>query len=79
MKIDTNEIDMEFTTQNIDGLVLVNPREIGIEIANQHLDDDVIYQTDIYNYVEEYLIDIIEEAVNTAYQTLKENNRSDIL
>ena len=42
MKIDTKEMEHDFTTMEVDGLTLVSPREIGIEVARQHLDDDEI-------------------------------------
>lgn len=79
MIIDTKEIEMDFTTADIDGLVLVNPREIGIEIANQMLDNDTIWESDIHNEIELYLNDIFVEALNTAIEVLKENGRDDIL
>ena len=45
MIINTKEIDHDFTILEVDGLVLVNTREIGIEVCMQHLDDDEIYQS----------------------------------
>lgn len=78
MIINTNEIEHDFETMNIDGLVLVNPRELGISVAYDMLDNDIIWESDIYNNIELYLSNIIEEAVNTAWEVLEEN-RDDIV
>lgn len=78
MKIDTKEIEHDFDTLNVDGLILTNPREIGITVAYEMLDNDIIWESDIYNKVYEILDDIIETAVNTAYDVLEEN-RDDIV
>ena len=60
MKIDTKEIEHDFTTMEIDGLTLVSPREIGIEIAGQHLDDDEIWQSDLIYGIQQYFADLID-------------------
>ena len=73
MIINTNEIEHDFETMKIDGLVLVNPREIGISVAYDMIDNDLIWESDIYNDIKLYLSDIIEEAVNTALEVLEEN------
>ena len=75
MKLDTKEIEHDFTICELDGLVLVNPREIGIEVALENLDTDYIYQSDLRYEIEEYLVDILNEAFNCAVETLHENNR----
>lgn len=75
MKLDMKEIEHDFTTWEIDGLVLVNPREIGIEVALENLETDVIYQSDLYYEIEQYLADIVNEAFDCAVTTLRENNR----
>lgn len=78
MIINTNEIEHDFETMGVDGLVLVNPREIGISVAYDMIDNDLIWESDIYNNIKLYLSDIIEEAVNTAWEILEEN-RDDIV
>lgn len=78
MIINTNEIEHDFETMEIDGLVLVNPREIGISVAYDMIDNDLIWESDIYNNIKLYLSDIIEEAVNTAWEVLEEN-RDDVV
>lgn len=78
MIINTNEIEHDFETMEVDGLILVNPREIGISVAYEMLDNDLIWESDIYNNINLYLSDIIETAVNTAWEILKEN-RDDVV
>ena len=72
--INTNDIEHDFETFNIDGLVLVNPRELGISVAYDMIENELIWESDIYNNITLYLSDIIEEAVNTALEVLEENN-----
>ena len=76
MKIDTNQIEHDFCTWECDGFILVNPREIGITIANKLIDCDEIYQSDIYEEIKEYLVDIMSEAQTVACEILKENNKT---
>lgn len=75
MKFDTNEMEHEFCTQKCDGFILVNAREIGIEVAHQLMDCDAIYQSDIYEQITEYLVDIMSEAQTVACEVLEENNK----
>ena len=80
MKIDTKEIEHDFTISEIDGMILINPREIGIEVCMQHLDDDEIYQSDLIYDIQMYFNDIINQAFDSCEETLKSNNREiDIL
>ena len=80
MIINTKEISGDFTIQEIDGLILVNPREIGIEVCMQHLDDEEIWQSDLIYDIQLYLEDIINEAFDNCEEVLRENNREiDIL
>lgn len=78
MIINTNEIEHDFETMEIDGLILVNPREIGVSVAYDMIDNDLIWESDIYNNIKLYLSDVIEEAVNTAWEILEEN-RDDVV
>lgn len=78
MIINTNEIEHDFETMEVDGLILVNPREIGISVAYDMIDNDLIWESDIYNNIKLYLSDIVEEAVNTAWEVLEEN-RDDVV
>lgn len=75
MKIDTKEMEHDFTTMEVDGLTLVSPREIGIEVARQHLDDDEIWQSDLIYDIQQYFADLIDAAFNASVETLRENNR----
>lgn len=75
MKIDTKEMEHNFTTMEIDGLTLVNAREIGIEVAMQHLDDDEIWQSDMIYDIQQYFTDLIYEAFDASVEMLRENNR----
>ena len=75
MKIDTKEIEHDFTTMEIDGLTLVSPREIGIEVAGQHLDDNEIWQSDLIYDIQQYFADLINAAFDASIETLRENNR----
>lgn len=75
MIIDTKEIDNEFITIDIDGFILVNSSEIGITVANELIDREKIDESDIYNFVETYLSEIQESAVNKAIEVLEENNK----
>lgn len=75
MKINTKEMEHDFTTIEIDGLTLVNAREIGIEVAMQHLDDDEIWRSDIIYDIEQYFADLINEAFNASVEMLHENDR----
>lgn len=75
MIIDTNNMEMDFTVKDVDGLVLVNPREIGIEVCMQHLDDDEIWQSDLIYDIKLYLDDIIHEAFDSCHETLRENDK----
>lgn len=75
MKIDTNNMEHDFTTMEIDGFTLINPREIGIEVAGQHLDDDEIWQSDMIYDIQQYFADLINEAFDASVETLRENNR----
>lgn len=76
MKIDTKEMEHDFTTMEVDGFTLVNPREIGIEIAGQHLDDDEIWQSDLIYDIQQYFADLIYAAFDASVETLRENNRN---
>ena len=75
MIIDTKEIDHEFTTKDIDGFVLVNPSEIGVNVAYELFEHKSIWESDVYNFVETYLADIISESANKAFEVLKENKK----
>lgn len=75
MKINTKEIEHDFTTMEIDGFNLVNPREIGIEVAMQHLDDDEIWQSDLIYDIQQYFVDLVNAAFDASVETLHENNR----
>lgn len=75
MNIDTKNIEHDFTIKEIDGFVLVNPREIGIEVAHQHIDDDEIWQSDLIYDIQQYVQDIIYQAFDAAVDTLHENDR----
>ena len=80
MKIDTNEIEHDFTIMEVDGLYLINPSEIGTEVCMQHLDDDEIWQSSLIYDIQLYLNDIIDEAFDKCEENLHENNREiDIL
>ena len=75
MIIDTNDMEMDFTIKDVDGLVLINPREIGIEVCMQHLDDDEIWQSDLIYDIQQYIDDIVFQAFNSCVETLNENDR----
>lgn len=75
MIIDTKEIDNEFTTMDIDGFVLVNPSEIGVSVAYELFEHESIWDSDVYNFIETYLADIISKSANKAFEVLKENKK----
>lgn len=75
MKIDTNEMEHDFTTMEVDGFTLVSPHEIGIEVAQQHLDDDEICQSNLIYDIQQYFVDLINTAFDVSVETLHENNR----
>ena len=75
MKINTREMEHDFTTMEVDGLTLVNAREIGIEVAMQHLDDDEIWQSDMIYDIQQYFTDLINEAFDASVEMLRENDR----
>lgn len=75
MIVDTNKIEHNFETKDIDGFVLVNPSEIGTSVAIDLFEHDCIWESDIYNFIENYLADIIQESANKAFEVLEENNK----
>lgn len=77
MIIDTNEIEHDFETMDADGLVLVNPSEIGVTIAHKLLDKESISKADVYYSTIQYLSEIIKIATDKSWTVLKEN-RNDI-
>ncbi len=78
MIIDTNEMDMEFTVKEVDGLILINPREIGVEVAYQFFDEDGdIYESAITDEAHQYLVDTLMLCVTEAINVLTDNGRGD--
>ena len=75
MIIDTKNIEHDFTVMWIDGLVLVNPSEIGAEICMQRLDEDEIWSSDLICDINEYLVDIVNQSFDKCENCLHENDR----
>ena len=67
-------IESEATIIEVDGITLANPREIGLEVAYQFIDEDA-YIFEIYDAVDEYFANVKSEAVARAIELLEENNR----
>lgn len=79
MKIDTEQIEYDFTVKEIDGFLLVNPAEIGNEIACKMIETAKVYDTDIYeaelyDEANEYMKEIIFQIVNDAIYFIEQNN-----
>ena len=75
MIIDTENIDHDFTVMYVDGLVLINPSEIGAEVCMQRLDEDEIWSSDLIYDINEYLTDIVNQAFDKCEEALQDNNR----
>ena len=75
MIIDTEQIEHNFTINEYDGLKLINVQEIGNEVAQQFIDSDEIWQSDMIYEISLYFSDLINEAFDKAVEVLKENQR----
>ena len=75
MIIDTENIDHDFTVMWIDGLVLINPSEIGAEVCMERLDEDEIWSSDLICDINEYFTDIVNQSFDKCEDCLHENNR----
>lgn len=75
MIIDTKEMDHEFTIEDIDGFKLINPSEIGTEVAMQFLENEKIISSDIMYEIQLYFNNLINEIFDKTEDVLNENNR----
>ena len=75
MKIDTDEMEHDFTVIDIDSFKLVNLREIGINIGTMFIDRDEIWLSDMIYEIQKYFEDFIDSAFDEALNYLNENGR----
>ena len=75
IKENIKEMEHDFTIIEIDGLMLINPSEIGAEVCMQHLESEEIWQSDLIYDITLYFNDIIDKAFDKCEETLHNNNR----
>lgn len=75
MKIDTNEMEHDFTVIDIDSFKLVNLREIGINVGTMFIDRDEIWLSDMIYEIQKYFEGFIDSAFDEALNYLKDNGR----
>lgn len=80
MKLDTNDMDLAFTVLELDnGLILINTKAIGDEVAQDYFDEDEIYESSIMDDIQQYLVDTLCLCTDEAIKVLNNNNIHEII